>query len=56
MQNNFVLDTNIWISAIITKSEISLFDYIIKNNLRIFICNEMIEEIEDFLSRKKLEK
>jgi putative PIN family toxin of toxin-antitoxin system len=57
MQNNsFVLDTNIWISAIITNSEKSLFNYIEENKLQIYICPEMINEIEDVLSRKKIKK
>lgn len=57
MQNkHFVLDTNIWISAIITNSENTLIGYIKKNNLKIYICQEMIDEIEDVLSRKKLAK
>ena len=57
MQNkNFVLDTNIWISAIITNSEKSLLNYIEENNLQIYICPEMINEIEDVLSRKKFKK
>jgi putative PIN family toxin of toxin-antitoxin system len=53
-KNNFVLDTNIWISAIITKSENDLKNYILKNNLQIFICKEMIFEIKDVLGRNKL--
>jgi len=57
MQNkNFVLDTNIWISAIITNSEKSLLNYIEENKLQIFICPEMILEIEDVLRRKKFKK
>lgn len=57
MQNkNFVLDTNIWVSAIITNSEKSLLNYIEENKLHICICPEMILEIEDVLSRKKFKK
>ena len=57
MQNkNFVLDTNIWISAFITNSEKSLLNYIEENKLQIYICPEMIIEIEDVLSRKKFKK
>jgi putative PIN family toxin of toxin-antitoxin system len=57
MQNkNFVLDTNIWISAIITNSEKSLLNYIEVNKLQICICPEMLLEIEDVLSRKKFKK
>ena len=54
--NNFVLDTNIWISAIITNSKKSLINYIEENKLKIYICPEMIHEIEDVLSRKKFKK
>lgn len=54
--NNFVLDTNIWISAIITNSETTLCNLILNNILNVFICKEMIDEIEDVLNRKKLQK
>jgi putative PIN family toxin of toxin-antitoxin system len=53
---NFVLDTNIWISAFITNSENTILNYIEKNKLEIFICPEMTCEIVDVLSRKKFKK
>lgn len=56
LNKHFVLDTNIWISAIITKSEKTLFSYIKKNNLKIYICPELYQEIEDVLGRKKISK
>lgn len=57
MQNNsFVLDTNIWVSAIITNSEKTLLNYIEEKKLQIYICPEMVNEIEDVLGRKKIKK
>ena len=55
-KSSFVLDTNIWISAIITNSESKLEKYIINNNLTIYICPEMILELEDVLKRSKFKK
>jgi len=55
-KNSFVLDTNIWISAIITNSEVKLQDFILENKLTIYICPEMILELEDVLKRTKFKK
>jgi putative PIN family toxin of toxin-antitoxin system len=55
-KNSFVLDTNIWISAIITNSETNLEQFILKNNLTIYICPEMILELKDVLKRSKFKK
>lgn len=57
MQNHrFVLDTNIWVSAIITNSIFKVEEFVSKNNLDIYICPEMILELEDVLSRGKFKK
>lgn len=56
LNRRFVLDTNIWISAIITKSENTLVKYISENELEIYICPEMVDEIIDVLNHPKLKK
>ena len=55
-KTSFVLDTNIWISAIITNSETKLEQFISKNKLTIYICPEMILELKDVLKRPKFNK
>lgn len=56
LNHKFVLDTNIWVSAIITNSLFKLEEYVSKNNLDIYICPEMIMELEDVLNRGKFKK
>ena len=55
-KTRFVLDTNIWISAIITNSETKLEQFIFENKLTIYICPEMILEMKDVLKRSKFKK
>lgn len=55
-KTSFVLDTNIWISAIITNSEEKLVQFIFENKLTIYICPEMILELKDVLKRSKFKK
>lgn len=55
-EHSFVLDTNIWVSGIITNSVSRIEEYSSKNNLKIYICPEMIEELEDVLTRGKFKK
>lgn len=54
--NSFVLDTNIWVSAIITNSETKLGELITSNKLQVYICPEMILELKDVLKRAKFKK
>ena len=44
--NRYVLDANIWVSYIITQRELKFTEAIVKNNLTIIICDELLEEIE----------
>ena len=53
---SYVLDTNVWVSAIITKTDNQLHSYIVDNNIKVFISPEMILELEDVLSRAKFKK
>ena len=55
-KNRYVLDTNIWISAIISNSLEELELFIKNKNLKIYICPEMILEFEDVLKRAKFKK
>ncbi len=55
-RSSYVLDTNIWISAIISNSFYDLAKIILDHNLKIFICPEMILELEDVLKRSKFKK
>ncbi len=55
-RSSYVLDTNIWISAIISNSFYDLEKIILEENLKIFICPEMILELEDVLKRSKFKK
>jgi len=41
----YVLDANIWFSYFISKQEKILAAIILQNDLSIFYCNELIEEI-----------
>lgn len=52
----FVLDTNIWISYLITKKENELIDIIINNELIIYSCDELLHEIRTVLNYKHLKK
>ncbi len=52
----FVLDTNIWISYLITKKENELIDIIINNELIIYSCDELLHEIRIVLNYKHLKK
>ena len=52
----FVFDSNIWISFILNKKFHKLINIIIDNNLKVFISDEMLYEIENVLKRPKFSK
>ena len=54
--NTYVIDTNIWISFILNKKFHKLINIIIDNNLKVFISDEMLYEIENVLKRPKFSK
>lgn len=54
--NKFVLDANIWVSYFITQNEQKLIDTIGVNDLVVFSCKELLEEIERVLSYSHLRK
>ena len=50
-----IIDTNIWISAFL-KTPYDIFNLITNNNLKVFACKELRNEIKEVMSRKKFEK
>lgn len=54
--DTFVFDSNIWISFILKKEFHKLIEIIIDNNLKVFISDEMLYEIENVLIRPKFSK
>lgn len=51
-----ILDTNIWISYLLSKKFDSLVKIILENKLEIATCKHLITEFKDVLQRKKLKK
>ena len=57
MENpSFILDTNIWISYIVTGRYTELTSLIQHNKLRIYTCQTLIEELILVLNRPKIKK
>lgn len=54
--DRFVLDCNIWISYLITGTEQNLIDIIGDNDLTVFSCTELYEEIKRVLDYAHLAK
>jgi putative PIN family toxin of toxin-antitoxin system len=51
-----VLDTNIWITYIITAKLDNLVHLIIDNDIQVLTSNHLIEELSEVISRKKFTK
>jgi putative PIN family toxin of toxin-antitoxin system len=51
-----VLDTNFFISIILNGNLAQLSRLIIENNIEVYICDELLNEIAAVLSRKKFKK
>lgn len=57
MQNEvFILDSNIWISYVITKRLQRLVSIILNHNLTVLTCEHLVEEIAMVLARSKFKK
>lgn len=56
LENKYVLDCNVYISAIISAKLELLAEYILENEIRVIICTELENEITDVLSRPHLKK
>lgn len=55
-ESKYVLDCNVYISAIISKKLELLVTYIIENDIIILYCNELEAEIIDVLNRPHIKK
>ena len=55
-KDRFVLDSNIWISYLITQTEQRLVDIINNNDLIIFSCEELFEELNRVLNYSHLQE
>lgn len=55
-QEVFVLDTNIWISYLLSRKYHHLTKLILGNNLEIVTCKQLVIELEQVLQRKKFKK
>lgn len=53
---HIILDTNIWLSYIITKKLPDLVDLIYSNDLVLYGCQPLYDELEEVLGRKKFRK
>jgi putative PIN family toxin of toxin-antitoxin system len=53
-KDKFVVDNNIWISYLITQTEQRLVDIINNNDLVIFSCKELFEELNRVLNYSHL--
>lgn len=52
----YILDSNIWISYVITKQLQTLVTLIQSHQLTVITCEQLIEEIQGVLSRPKFKK
>ena len=52
----YILDTNIWISYLLSGKYHHLIELILRNNLEIVTCKGLIIELEQVLQRKKFKK
>lgn len=55
-QTSVVLDTNIWISYIISGNLRELTAQILTYRLQVFACKDLYAELEDVLNRQKIKK
>ncbi|MCC5936172.1 MAG: putative toxin-antitoxin system toxin component, PIN family [Lunatimonas sp.] len=55
-QTSVVLDTNIWVSYIISGNLRELSAQILTYQLQVFACKELSNELEDVLCRQKIKK
>jgi putative PIN family toxin of toxin-antitoxin system len=55
-QTSVVLDTNIWVSYIISGNLRELSAQILTYQLQVFVCKDLSDELEDVLYRQKIKK
>lgn len=56
LQNNFVIDVNVYISYILKGKLDELFLFVLERDFEVFISNDLIVELIEVLQRKKFEK
>lgn len=56
MRNIIILDTNIWISYLLSRRYDILTNIILSNKLDIVTCNNLINEISEVLQREKFRR
>ena len=56
MITRIILDTNIWVSYFIGRNFDQIAPTILNNNLTVYSCIELEEELENVLNRKKIKK
>jgi putative PIN family toxin of toxin-antitoxin system len=52
----YILDTNIWISFLLSKKYDTLVKIILENNFEVVTCKNLVTEFEQVLQRKKFKK
>jgi uncharacterized protein len=52
----YILDTNIWISYLLSKRYDTLVKIVLEHNLEIATCKNLVTEFEQMLQRKKIKK
>ena len=55
-QLKIILDTNLWIQFLISKSYSSLDEYLVSKKVRLLFSEELLQELLDVVSRPKLKK
>lgn len=51
-----LFDTNLWISFMIGKRLSSLADVLCRNDIQVYVCEQLLCEIRDVISRPKFDK
>ena len=51
-----IIDTNLWISFLIGKRLSVLHSLLTNSNLTFFVCDKLLEEIQDISSKQKIRK
>lgn len=55
-KTKIVIDTDLWISFIITAKQEELVTFLTDFNIVVYTCNEMLFELDDVLNRSKIRK
>lgn len=50
-----IIDTNLWVSFFL-KDPIGIYDFVTENNLKVFVCKQLRNELQEVMKRKKFKK